>query len=232
MKKTKTILSAVLALMLAACASRSNACDVIEGTRDLEGQVAAPSQTAKTGDRLAGVAVREGGEGDNVQHTADTGVDVQAQNQTSGPQVQFAPLVGDARAAAAALATTTPGEQHVIDSLRESRERKHRLQTQLDATPAAEAAELERLRGELAQIAREETSFVERLEGYAERKYQLAQTLTPNLASLTHVVQLVMNPQAAGSAEFPLISDEQARAIASVAGEAVKHSTDVESGGE
>ncbi len=219
---------ALAAVVLAGCTgTRSNACDTI----DKNGGVAArmnPSQSTSKWDALTGAALADS-DGDAVQSNQRVAVDVQSPNQSTGPQIQIAPLVGDAKEAAKILVYVGPAEQAVIDRLKANEAALAAVNMRLDTDPALTPTERHALTEKAKAYDDALDPLLVKLDEYAKKKFEAATAFVPDLSSLAEITYQIITNTNAGSTS-PNISDHAATAIAKVAEAAVTTSQTAEAG--
>jgi len=228
------ILAVALGLLLAVAivfggcaATRSSACDTL-ATNGEVAQKQAPSQSTAKWDALTGAAIADS-DGDAVQSNQRVAVDVQAPNQSTGPNLSISSLTGGAEAAAKILSTTSPGEAAVVARI----EANEKNLEAIDARLATDAALLPEERVALTERASSYRAALDpllaRLDVYAKAKFDAAKSFVPDLSGLKTIVYQITTNTVAGSA-LPNISDAQGAAIAAVAEAAV--TTSQTEGGE
>lgn len=214
---------ALLVLALAGCASRPDACDVLDANA---AQVTKPVQSVAKWDALTGAALADS-DGDAVQSNQRVAVDVQAPNQSTGGNLAISSLTGGAEAAAKILATTSPAEGAVVRQIAANEEAVADVRLRL-SQPFEDEAARSAVEGREAALVARGDSLLARLDVYAARKFDAAKAFVPDLSGLRTIVYQITTNTVAGSA-LPNISDAQGAAIAKVAEAAV---TTSQTGGE
>ena len=221
--RLSTLVLLFAAVVLAGCTgTRSDACDTIKANGGAANELAPTQATAKW-DALTGAALADS-DGDAVQSNQRVAVDVQAPNQATGPAIQIAPLVGDAKAAAAILSATSPGEQAVIDRLASNETALAAVNMRLTNDPALTGAERFALEEKAKAYTEALDPLLAKLDVYAKAKFDAARAFVPDLTGLKSIVYNIATNTNAGSTA-PNISDPAAAAIAKVAEAAVTTST-------
>lgn len=221
--KPTTFLGALLALfLLGGCSSQRCSPDDLVATQGATAQKMNPNQATSKADVLTGASVADS-DGDANLSNQKVGVDVQAPNQATGPNLSIAPLLGDGNQAASILTATSAGEAAVLARLERLEDSSAKIRQRLDDDPVLsqmERAELEaRAKGYDAQV----DLLIERLDRYAAQKIQAAARLVPDLSNLRTILYQITTHQTAGN-EKPQISDAQAEAIARTAEKALEYS--------
>ena len=219
---------ALVVLVLGGCqGTRDSGCDVMESAGGVNASMK-PTQSTSKWDALTGAALADS-DGDAVQSNQRVAVDVQAPNQSTGPQITIAPLVGDAKAAAAILSSTSPAEQAVINRLNANELALAAVNARLETDPALTGAERFALEAKSKAYTDALGPLLAKLDVYAKRKFDAAAAFVPDLSALSEITyQIVTNTNAGSTA--PNISDHAAQAIAKVAEAAVTTSQTAEAG--
>lgn len=206
-------------VVLAGCAgTRDGACDVLNATGGI-GSKMQPAQTTSKWDALTAATIADS-DGDAVTSLQRVAVDVQAPNQATGPIITIAPLVGDSKAAAEILMHVTPAEQALINRITTNEAALAAITDRLAHDAALTETERMTMSGRAEAYKVALTPLLDRLDGYAEKKFDAAKALVPDLSALTDIVYQIVTTTNAGSTA-PNISDPASTAIAKVAHAAV-----------
>lgn len=213
----------LVALVLTGCAgNRDGACDVLNATGGISSKMQ-PEQTTTKWDALTAATIADS-DGDAVTSLQRVAVDVQAPNQATGPIITIAPLVGDSKAAAEILMHVSPAELAIIDRIAANDVALSKIRERLANDPALTADERTALETKAIAYVDALDPLLDRLDGYAETKFNAAKALVPDLSALTDIVYQIVTTTNAGSTA-PNISDPASTAIAKVAHAAVTTST-------
>lgn len=211
-----TIAAIVAALVVAGCATREKPSDCLTAAGQATSAMQRPEQTAQNIDTIPGVAIADTS-ANAISAPQAVGVEVQAQNQNSGPQVSFA--LFDVREAMGMLTHTSPAEAYVVKALDDARAGSAAIARRLDNDPTLTPTDRTALEGRQAALDARVDALLARLDRYAEAKVNAAKAILPDLSALQSIAYNftdVLN-QASGAAEYPHISDDQARAIQAAA---------------
>jgi hypothetical protein len=198
--------------------TRSSGCDTLGAAGDVNASMK-PAQSTSKWDALTGAALADS-DGDAIQSNQRVAVDVQAPNQSTGPQIQIAPLVGDAKEAARILQFVGPAEQAVMDRLAANEAALIVINMRLATDPALTDAERFSLEAKATVYTEAFDPLLAKLDVYAKQKFDAAAAFVPDLSALSEITyQIITNTNAGSTA--PNISDHAATAIAKVAEAAV-----------